>query len=1137
MFRSRRSALRMQRFVVVSLLVALLGNLLLPRPAHAWKPTTHVFLAEIALLDALDNGKVTIHRVNYRTGQILGVLGEYAVDPAVLSALQNFPAQYRAGVLGPDAYPDIFTGQQSIHPSFEHTETPDGSDAWLRHLWMMAQVPDYDTPAIRAFTLGYLTHAAGDMFGHTFINQFSGGEFAITPPAGPENAIKHILLEGYVDKRMDLRAVTPATFDIAIDAGVADFIYHSLVDARAGTILGDTLLRRGAPGTEFSLPRIYSTMRDDLGSSIATTRHAADNCGFFDFTCSALILNLQADYMDAWVGDIDDGLQELPNLSHKLARSIFYNAERKPNISTALNDTERYAKGHLLSMSGLPDFVGLTALLIDDIKDAITPQALLDEIDKLKKELLNTLMKEALGVTTEDIKNYLTNPELYFDTIMNSGAGENVTLQTMNNLYLNLNDSGYSNPNELIDYTKVAAVYNTVTMSKLILLSQSEINRLIGDLGGTEWLYEPNIMLGFIPSLDGSLQWLNGMVFARDPQMYCQLFMLQPGETAPINCRPTANPDTYVSTHLPLTVSAANGVLANDSEPDGAALRAFVTTAPQLGALTLNQDGSFTYSPSIAQARNDSFAYKVSDGLLESAPVIVTLKADNINDKPVGKGELISTRENTVIYLPPPGLLSNDVDPDGDTLQAFLVEPPSKGVMAISPSGQVVYTPTQFYSGAVGFKYKVSDGILESDPIYSEIEIKPNPNVITAKPDTYIALKNRTLVVPGPGLLTNDSDRDGYPLQAADPAASQMIGGIAFINADGSFSFIPAANYFGEGEFSYVATDSRVNSNVSKVKILIRESNATPVAENDVYSTTNKAVIQIAAPGLLGNDWDTDHHPEYTQYGYSPNDPKQALLVSAPSKGTVSLQIDGSFVYTPGVNFTGRDSFTYKTSDGWDESAVATVRIADSALNQPPAAQNDSYQTGRNTQLVQVAPGLLANDSDADGDPLKLLLLSEPLSGKLKLNLDGSFIYSPTLNFVGVDSFRYSIADSVGVTRTATVLLTVTSATQPNQSPVAGNDSIATTANTAVTINVLGNDSDPDGDPLVVAINTQPTNGTAVVQNGQIVYTPQAGFTGADSFTYLVSDGKSGAATAMVTINVSPGQAGPNGVYLPLVQR
>jgi hypothetical protein len=539
----------------LSLLIIALCLVWHPAEAWAWKPTTHVYLGKQALDDALDDGKVTIPRVDYEKGQIIGDVGTYQVDPSILAALRSNAPQYRAGILGPDAYPDILTGQQVIHPSSSDTGIQGGPDAWLSYLWGRANA--VNTPAVRAFTVGYLTHAAGDMYGHTFVNNFSGGSFAITPPAGPANAVKHIVVEGYTDKRVDSRALDANFFNASID-GVSDFIYQNMIDARPGTFLDSQLLRPGGGGTDFSIPRIYSTLRANLQRDIsayyakkADYDRRADACKTWDFTCSRVAIlaektayvaanGIQITYKEAWRDDIDSGLRAWPGVSHEVAKALFFNPGRSADTQRAEDVLQRYATDHLLSMSGSPDFVGVAAGAISDIIDAITPDFLLEPIRKLKEDLLNTLLKSAIGMTKQELKEYMTSPDKYFNQVLGSGAGENTSLQQFNGNYLKISDKGYSNPNEFFDPKVVPAAYNTIVMSKLILLGQSEVNRLLSDLGSSARLQQPNVMLGFIRTLDGDNQWPNGMVFGRDCNAYRQIFMKQPGERG--NCAIASNP-------------------------------------------------------------------------------------------------------------------------------------------------------------------------------------------------------------------------------------------------------------------------------------------------------------------------------------------------------------------------------------------------------------------------------------------------------------------------------------------------------------------------------------------------------------------------------------------------------------------
>src|SRR5258708_39216638 len=140
--------------------------------------------------------------------------------------------------------------------------------------------------------------------------------------------------------------------------------------------------------------------------------------------------------------------------------------------------------------------------------------------------------------------------------------------------------------------------------------------------------------------------------------------------------------------------------------------------------------------------------------------------------------------------------------------------------------------------------------------------------------------------------------------------------------------------------------------------------NDPPVAVNDSYTTAEDTTLNVSAPGLLANDSDVD------------GDSLNALLVGQPTHGSLTLNSNGSFSYTPATNYNGTDSFTYKANDGKADSNVATVTITVTAVNDPPVAANDSYSTAEDTALTVSAPGVLGNDTDVDGDPLTAVLVS-----------------------------------------------------------------------------------------------------------------------------------------------------------------
>jgi VCBS repeat-containing protein len=172
----------------------------------------------------------------------------------------------------------------------------------------------------------------------------------------------------------------------------------------------------------------------------------------------------------------------------------------------------------------------------------------------------------------------------------------------------------------------------------------------------------------------------------------------------------------------------------------------------------------------------------------------------------------------------------------------------------------------------------------------------------------------------------------------------------------------------------------------------------------------------LDAPGVLGNDNDLD------------GDVLSAVLIDSTTNGTLVLNPDGSFIYTPNLGFTGTDTFTYRASDGQTDSNVSMVTITVTEINEAALAQNDAYETLAGAPLSVAAPGVLVNDTDANNDSLTVTLVTPPLFGTVTLNADGSFDYIPTVNFTGTDSFSYKANDGSADSNVAMVTITVNAA-------------------------------------------------------------------------------------------------------------
>ena len=491
-------------------ILLMLFSVLPPSVAVAWKPTTHVQLAEIALQDALDDGRVTIMRVDPRTGATLGPLGDFPVSPQILAALKAAPDRYRAGVLGPDAYPDIMTGQQIIHPEVAKDDSGRviGSDAWLNHMWTRSYAGDA-SPEVRAFVSGFLTHAAGDSFAHTYINHYSGGAFTLDPR---QNAIRHIVMEGYLDKR-----APEVRHDLAVSIrGVDGFIHDEMIAARPGSVLERQLLLGDPEATNLSAPLSFSRLRNRLQADV--------DAGAESWATLA--------YKRAWIEDIDDGLRAWPAVSAEIsAKIIYYPAQA--DFTGAASILNRYARQHLWSMAGAPDFAVAVAYAPSQIAEALLPQVLIDALGALLQKPLDYLVRGATGLTTEEWRDYMARPDHYFDEVMSGPSaqpnGHAVTLADFNHQQLGIADDAYASPAQRWTVDGFAPAFNTVQLTKLSFLDAEGLEAVERALGGSRSRGGANVMLGWLHSLDDSSQWRSGQARFSHPAVFNQLFRPQFG--------------------------------------------------------------------------------------------------------------------------------------------------------------------------------------------------------------------------------------------------------------------------------------------------------------------------------------------------------------------------------------------------------------------------------------------------------------------------------------------------------------------------------------------------------------------------------------------------------------------------------
>jgi ELWxxDGT repeat protein/VCBS repeat-containing protein len=602
----------------------------------------------------------------------------------------------------------------------------------------------------------------------------------------------------------------------------------------------------------------------------------------------------------------------------------------------------------------------------------------------------------------------------------------------------------------------------------------------------------------------------------------------------PVNDAPIANPEEYrAATNVPLSVNAANGVLSNDTDVDGSLPTAItaVTTTTQGGTVTLNTDGSFTYVSANNFNGIDTFTYQATDGSLNSNLATVTLSVGpDVAPVAVDDGDSrYRTSPGATLDIPAVfGVLSNDTDSDGPTLSAVagVRTTTNNGTVTLNADGSFLYTPGTGFTGTDTFTYQATDSLLTSNPATVTVVVGTNapPVAVDDSSSGYRTTPGTSLSIDAiDGVLQNDNDGgDGPALSAVAGVKTTTNNGTVTLNADGSFFYTPGIGFTGTDTFTYQATDSIDTSSLATVTIAV-SANLLPIAQDDSgYRAVANSPFSISgAASVLNNDSDGGDGPALNAV---------SGVKTTTNSGTVTMSVDGSFTYTPRANFIGIDTFTYQATDGIDTSSPATVTI-NVVTNSAPVVVNDSYVTTINRTLTVPGAGnsgVLANDTDVDGNTLAVFPVSLPTHGNLLLNNDGSFTYTPNANYQGVDFFTYQADDGfVNSNNVATVTINVVT----NVAPIANTETYSVNRNNVITVaaasGVLKNDVDTD--PLTASLVSSPGKGVLSFNpDGSFIYRPNSGFSGpTDTFIYRASDGTLNSAPTTVTLSIKTSSAAP----------
>jgi VCBS repeat-containing protein len=565
----------------------------------------------------------------------------------------------------------------------------------------------------------------------------------------------------------------------------------------------------------------------------------------------------------------------------------------------------------------------------------------------------------------------------------------------------------------------------------------------------------------------------------------------------------------------------------NDSPSDVLA-NILITTAPSNGSLyvDVNDDGLIDGGETLAATDTvaladitasllkfkpldnsngmsyDSFTFQVQDdgGTINSgvdtdqSPNTITIDViavtdlsavddDFSNNEDIALNADVSTNDSTTSE----GSLSYAVDTDV-----------SNGTLVLNGDGSFTYTSDANYTGADSFTYTVTDADSGESSIQTvNLTVDPVTD-LTAQNDSFSTSEDTVL---NADVSSNDSTTSGGSLSYV--VDTDVSNGTLVLNGDGTFSYTPDSNYTGSDSFTYMVTDADSSESDTRTVSLTVDPVTDLFAADDSFTANEDTALNAdvstndstTSGGSLSYTVDTD-----------------------VSNGSLVLNGDGSFTYTPDANYTGSDSFSYTVTDADSgESSTQTVNLTVDPVADL-SATDDAFSTIEETVLDA---DVSTNDSTTSGGSLSYAVDTDVSNGTLVLNGDGSFIYTPDSNYTGSDSFSYTVTDAdSGESSTQTVSLTV----NPVADLSAVNDAFSTNEDTLLNADVSTNDSTTSGGSLSYAVDTDVSNGTLVFNgDGSFTYTPDANYTGADSFTYTVTDVDGGeSSTQTVSLTVDP---------------
>ncbi|TXB59419.1 Ig-like domain-containing protein [Phaeodactylibacter luteus] len=518
------------------------------------------------------------------------------------------------------------------------------------------------------------------------------------------------------------------------------------------------------------------------------------------------------------------------------------------------------------------------------------------------------------------------------------------------------------------------------------------------------------------------------------------------------------------------------------------------------GTATVNNNGTpndptddtIDYNPAPNFFGTETFTYQICDRDGDCDDAVVTVTVNAVNDAPVAANDMYTTDEDMQLMG---NVTDNDTDVDGPMVNITLVTDVANGMLMLNPDGTFTYTPDMDYNGPDSFEYSYCDGgtpdLCDTASVMITVAPVNDPPVITKDnmtPDTIFVTVPEDMVDTTCVTVT-DVDGDMVTCTFTSPANGTSVQ----LN-DTCVIYTPGLNYFGPDQIIKFADDGNGGRDTVIIIYDVTPVNDAPVAANDMYTTDEDMQ-------LMGNVTDNDTDVDGPMVNIT--------LVTDVANGMLMLNPDGTFTYTPDMDYNGPDSFEYSYCDGGtpDLCDTASVMITVAPVNDPPVITKDNMTP--DTIFVTVPEDMVDTTcvtvTDVDGDMVTCTFTSPANGTSVQLN-DTCVIYTPGLNYFGPDQIIKFADDGNGGRDTVIIIYNVTPV---NDKPVAMDDSYTFNEDETSMGDVSLNDTDietADADLQFTLLEDVENGMLTFNMDGTFSYTPDAGFNGADSLTYQVCD-------------------------------